>query len=157
MKKYLLLFFLLVFSISCSNTFDKNRIKLNEKNEKTLEVTYCNYESDIFIEKYCTEQETIDLFKQLPRTDGSFLTIGFAKMQIIHFSWNKQKRLCLAEITNVDEESTSSQRYATFQESIDLIRSTFAGKLMKSPGFVSVPVTTMTLDNALMEMQDRQE
>lgn len=156
MKKYLLILSIILFSASCDYSSNDDSVKKNDSGEKTMEITYCNYEYDKLIEKYSTEQETIDYFKQLPRQDGSFLTIGIAEMQIIQFAWSLHTRKCLVEITNVGDEKIYKQRYADYEECVDLIKAVYAGKIMKAEGFVPVNIVETTLDQVLKEMNDQQ-
>ncbi|MDU1905486.1 MAG: hypothetical protein E6772_11950 [Dysgonomonas sp.] len=136
MRTHLFILFIILFSVSCQNGSEK----VNEAGEKTLAITYCNYEKDTFIERYTTKIETIDFFKQLPRRDSSFLTINITETEVIKFEWQTHNRECLVEITDVENEKIYKQRYANYEECIELIKTIFTGNIHKASGFTSVTI-----------------
>jgi len=136
MRTHLFILFIILLSVSCTNSSEK----VNEAGEKTLGITYCNYEKDVFIEKYVTEIEAIDFFKQLPRRDKSFLTINITETEVIKFAWQTHNRQCLIEITDVENEKIYKQRYANYEQCIELIKTIFTGNIHKVSEFTSITI-----------------
>lgn len=139
--------------LSCKNSNNlpsKIYPRANEIGETVLDITYCNYETEEYIEEDATMEEAISYFRALVRDYESFLTIGFNNTQVIQFVWEKNGK-CLAEITNDGDERIYMQRYASTEECIDMIRYTYTGDPNTLPGFLPVPIMDKTLDEVLRE------
>lgn len=149
-----IILFVCMSIISCNNQKSyPERIypRTNDAGKIVLDITFCNYPTDEYIEKDCTMEETVNYFSELAEDYESFLTIGFNNIQAIQFVWEKNGK-CLAEITNDGNERIYMQRYASAEECKDLIISTYNGEdPNKLPGFLPVPVMEKTLDDVLRE------
>ena len=145
---------MLSFIVSCNNRKipDKKYPRTNEAGEIVLDITYCNYTTNEYIEKDCTMEEAVNYFYQLSKDTESFFTIGFSPTQAIQFVWDK-KGLCLAEITNDGDERIYMQCYASTEACIDMIITTYTGDPNKLEGFFPVPIMEKTLDDVIQERE----
>lgn len=148
MNKYLISIFVLFLAVSCNKKSQEQNV--NQSGEKLVNISYCNYQTDELIEEDCTEKQAIDYFKKLPKTDDSFISIGFNDKQVIQFVWERNGK-CLAEITNDGLDRVFMQRYATVDECIEMIKTAYNGDPNNLQGFVPVPIMEKTLDEVLAD------
>ncbi|OWK70938.1 hypothetical protein [Pedobacter sp. AJM] len=117
---------------------------------KTKKVTYEDYEklsgtSDLYL------NQLLDLFGSMNWKEGTFLYFEINNINVLQLSYENDNRF-LIEITNDGDEMIYLQKYATYEEAVELIEYYFENEEIGSTiGFYEVPINTKTLDDILEE------